>query len=134
MHLDIHAFVKRGRKSSKGRGFSRTELKEVGLSVKQALVLGIPIDPKRSTQHSENVETLKTHLTLDVATAEVALALIAVKGIGQKKSEQLKAAGIDSVTKLAESEPKQITEAVGASEKMASRWIADAKKILSETA
>ena len=134
MLLDLDAVVKRGRKSSKGRGFSRKELKEVGLSVKQALVLGIPIDPKRSTQHRENVETLKIHLTLDVAPTAVALGLIEVKGIGQKKSEQLKAAGFDSLTKLAVSKPKQIMDAVGASEKMASRWIEDAKRILSETA
>jgi predicted flap endonuclease-1-like 5' DNA nuclease len=132
--LDLDAVVKRGRKSSKGRGFSRKELKEVGLSVKQALVLGIPIDPKRSTQHRENVETLKTHLIADAATTAVALSLIEIKGIGQKKSEQLNAAGFDSITKLAESEPKQIMDAVGASEKTAARWIEDAQRILSETA
>ena len=134
MLLDLDAVVKRGRKSRKGRGFSRKELNEVGFSLTQALVLGIPIDPKRSTQHRENVETLKIHLTLDVAPTAVALGLIEVKGIGQKKSEQLKAAGFDSLTKLAVSKPKQIMDAVGASEKMASRWIEDAKRILSETA
>ena len=132
--MDLDAVVKRGRKSSKGRGFSRKELKEVGLSLKQALALGIPIDPKRSTQHRENVETLKTHLAAEATTTAAALGLIEIKGIGQKKSEQLNAAGFDSITKLAESEPKQIMDAVGASEKTAARWIEDAKRILSEAA
>ncbi len=132
MPLDLDAVVRRGRKSRKGRGFSRKELNEVGLSLKQALALGIPIDPKRSTQHRENVETLKTHLTADAATTAVAFGLIAVKGIGQKKSVQLKAAGFDSLTKLAESEPKQIMDAVGASEKTVARWIEEAQRILSE--
>jgi predicted flap endonuclease-1-like 5' DNA nuclease len=132
--LDIDAVVKRGRRSSKGRGFSRKELKEVGLSLKQALVLRIPIDPKRSTQHRENVETLQTHLTMNVATTDVAFDLSEVKGIGQKKSAQLKAAGFDSLTKLAESEPQQIMDAVGVSAKTAARWIEDAKQLLFETA
>ena len=132
--MDLDAVVKRGRKSSKGRGFSRKELKEVGLSLKQALALGIPIDPKRSTQHRENVETLKTHLAAEATTTAAALGLIEIKGIGQKKSEQLNAAGFDSLTKLAESEPKQIMDAVGASEKTAARWIEDAKQLLSEAA
>jgi len=47
--------------SRKGKGFSREELKEVGLSFRQALKLGIPIDSRRSTKHKENIEMLKTY-------------------------------------------------------------------------
>jgi hypothetical protein len=126
--MTIYALVKRGRKVRKGRGFSQNELKQVGLSMKQAFHLGIPIDSRRSTTHQENVKALETHMSLD------ALDLIEIKGIGQKRSEQLKTAGFDTVRKLAESEPKQIAEKVGVSEKSASRWILNAKQILTEKA
>ena len=42
-----------------GRGFSRQELKNAGLGLKQALKLGLPVDSKRKTAHEENVEALK---------------------------------------------------------------------------
>ena len=59
--MGIYAVVNRGRKSRMGRGFSQDELREVDLSFKRALSLEIPIDPMRSTKHSENVETLKVY-------------------------------------------------------------------------
>ena len=45
-----------------GRGFSRDELREVGLSLKEARRYGIPIDPRRRTKHEENIEMLRQHL------------------------------------------------------------------------
>ena len=45
-----------------GRGFSRDELREVGLSLKEARKYGIPVDPRRRTKHEENIEMLKQHL------------------------------------------------------------------------
>lgn len=52
------------RKSGKrfGKGFSREELKAVGLSIKKALVLKIPVDVKRKTRHEENIEALRNYL------------------------------------------------------------------------
>lgn len=50
---------KKGVKQRLGKGFSPNELKKVGLKPKQALKLGIPIDPRRRTAHEENVEKLK---------------------------------------------------------------------------
>jgi ribosomal protein L13E len=54
-------FKKHG-KQRYGRGFSRGELKKVGLSVKDALKFKIPLDSKRKTAHEENVEAVKTLL------------------------------------------------------------------------
>jgi len=53
---------KKGGKQRQGKGFSREELKRVGLSLKEALKFGIPVDSRRRTAHEENVEAVKTFL------------------------------------------------------------------------
>lgn len=49
---------KKGGKQRAGKGFSLNELKEANLSVKTALKLGVPVDPRRKTIHKENVKAL----------------------------------------------------------------------------
>jgi len=53
---------KRGGETRRGRGFSRGELREVGIDFQTALRLRIPIDNRRKTRREENVRTLKQHL------------------------------------------------------------------------
>jgi large subunit ribosomal protein L13e len=53
---------KKGGKQRHGKGFSREELKKSGLSLKEALKLGMPVDFRRRTVHEENVEVVKTFL------------------------------------------------------------------------
>jgi len=142
--MTIQAIVKRKRKSRRGKGFSRGELKEKGLSFKQALKMGIPIDIRRSTKHDENVETLKTYLSIDTTktypegrkqkaeatTPEATLDLAKVKGIGQKLSEKLMKAGIKDVNELAASSPEKIAKTIGVSEERASIFIENARSLL----
>jgi len=49
---------KRGGETRRGKGFSKGELREVGIDFQTALRLRIPIDKRRKTKHEENVETL----------------------------------------------------------------------------
>lgn len=58
----IRAIVHRKKGRRCGKGFSREELKAVGLSVKEALSLKIPVDIRRKTRHDENIQALKRHL------------------------------------------------------------------------
>jgi len=130
--MEVYAVVHRQGKSRKGKGFSRGELKEVGISLKQALKLGIQIDPRRSTKHGENVKTLKTYLSKEVPPPKTLVGLTEVEGISQKGFEQLKAIGRDSVKKLAESDPKEIAQKLEVSEKTSSRWIKDVNNLLTK--
>jgi LSU ribosomal protein L13E len=46
-------------KIKEAKGFSEQELKEVNLTIKEALKLKIPVDIRRKTKYQENVEKLK---------------------------------------------------------------------------
>ncbi|MEM2105120.1 MAG: ribosomal protein L13e [Candidatus Bathyarchaeia archaeon] len=61
MNLKPKVF-KKGGKQRLGKGFSLEELKKAGLSLKEALKLGIPVDCRRRTAHQENVEAIKGFL------------------------------------------------------------------------
>ncbi len=45
-----------------GKGFSRKELEEAGLSIKDALKLGIRVDIRRRSAHEWNVKALREYL------------------------------------------------------------------------
>ena len=133
----VQAIVHRKRKKRPGKGFTRTELKEAGLTFKQALHLRIPIDIRRSTQYDENVETLsnflKTVLEPKVQMKqEVRRDLADVKGIGPKLSEKLVQTGITTANELATLTPKKLASALGSSEERALKLIDRAKSLLNE--
>ena len=49
-------------KQRHGKGFSRGELRKAGTSMKEALKLKVPVDPRRKTAHEENVEAVKAFM------------------------------------------------------------------------
>ncbi|MEM2151335.1 MAG: ribosomal protein L13e [Candidatus Bathyarchaeia archaeon] len=57
--MEISAIVYRKGKKRAGKGFSKEELKAVGLSIKEALALKIPVDPKGE----QNMRVLKEYLS-----------------------------------------------------------------------
>ena len=131
--MSIQAVVKRKRKTRKGKGFSREELREVGLSFSEALKRKIPIDTRRSTKHEENVEMLRTALEPIVSEKEAKIIeLTEVKGIGLKTAEKLKEAGIENANELATSSPQRVAEVLGSSETRAVGFIENARSLLKE--
>lgn len=62
MKLIRPKILKKGAKRRYGRGFSREELKKAGLSLQEALKLGVSVDSRRRTAREENVEAVKTFL------------------------------------------------------------------------
>lgn len=58
--MSVQAIVeKKAGKTRSGRGFSRSELREVELDFCQALRLRLLIDKRRKTKREENVKALK---------------------------------------------------------------------------
>ncbi len=49
-------------RARQGKGFSVGEIKAVGLSVKEARLLGIYVDERRRSVHPENIEALREYL------------------------------------------------------------------------
>ena len=136
--MSIEAIVKKKRKTRKGKGFSREELREVALSFSGALRRGIPIDTRRSTKHGENVERLKAYSKalrpkqpLSKKKTKI-VELAKVKGIGSRTAEKLKEADIGNANELAASSPQMVAEAIGSSEKRAANLIDEAQSLLKE--
>lgn len=61
MHHIKPTITKQNGKQKPGKGFSPTELKNAGVNKQQARQIGLPIDIKRKSAHSENVEAIKAH-------------------------------------------------------------------------
>ena len=53
----------RGKRKRIGKGFSREELKAVGLSIREARKLGIAVDKRRKSCYEENIQALKNCLS-----------------------------------------------------------------------
>ena len=58
------------------------------------------------------------------------LELTGIKGIVSKRAEELKAVGVNTVSDLAISSVKDLSQKTGISEKIVSRWIKQAKEII----
>jgi len=69
----------------------------------------------------------KTETVMEAAPTVVALT--DVKGIGEKRAEQLKALGINNVDNLAKASAKDLAGKLEISPKFTRRWITNAKKL-----
>ena len=78
MRKKIEAQVTRSmgtRRWRKGRGFSRKEIREAGLTLNEPKQFNIPIDKRRNTVHLRNVQLLKKRCTV--------IPLTEIKGVGR---------------------------------------------------
>ncbi|MDQ1278837.1 MAG: hypothetical protein QG670_97 [Thermoproteota archaeon] len=134
--MSTDSIVKRSTITRTGKGFSKAELKDAGLSIDQALKSGISIDPRRSSKHEENVKTLKTYIekkasgtNAKVEKARRATSKIEdIEGIGPVYVGKLVEAGIKTTADLldAGSTPKgrkTLAEKMEISEKLILKWV-----------
>ncbi len=59
MVRNLSPMVEHKGKVREGKGFSKTELIAVELTLGRAKSLGLPVDQKRGSSHDENIEALK---------------------------------------------------------------------------
>jgi len=119
-----------------GKGFSKEELKDAGLSIDEALKQGILIDSRRSSKHEENVKTLKAFIgkmepkapakkeKVKTATPQIE----DIEGIGPTYAKKLVEVGIKTTDDLLEagSTPKNresLAAKTGITEKLILEWV-----------
>ena len=82
--------------------------------------------PVPEVMKEEKVETV-------VEVAPQKMELTKVKGIGEKRAQQLKALGISSVEDLVKASAEDLAEKLKISPKITGRWIENAKKLLEKS-
>ena len=94
---------------------------------KPATIETLPTPTARTTIAEE-----KTEIVME-AVPTAAVALTKVKGIGEKRAEQLKALGINSVEYLVKASAKDLAVKLKVSPKITRRWIRNAKELVEES-
>ncbi len=87
-----------------------------------ALIFGYNLRPKKQTIPS----------ITPPAKVDTLMELTQVKGIGEKRAEQLKALGILSVADLAAASAETLAEKLQVSQKITSQWVMNARNLLLE--
>ncbi|MHC1605176.1 MAG: ribosomal protein L13e [Candidatus Methanofastidiosia archaeon] len=139
-------------KEREGRGFSKNELKEAGMSIKNALRIGLPVDKRRKTSYQKNIKIIvstikriekmravKTKKTSEKSTTKKEVKAKQVKkeeiplenipGVGPKTAERLKDAGYKNSEDIAKTSPEKLAEIKGISKKSAKELVEKAKGI-----
>jgi large subunit ribosomal protein L13e len=132
------------RRPKKGRGFSIAEVKEAGISIRQARDMGLIVDLRRKTCHQENIEVLKQYAA-DLQKAivepkkvppkkpskdvEQAIAeLSSLRAVKKTEAEALVKAGIKSFSDLAFCEIDKVANKTGIDEDRITQMVKAALK------
>jgi len=89
--------------------------------------LGYSQRPKTITIEASPVSTPST--TIEEEAELTVTALTGIKGIGEKRKEQLNAIGINSLQELAKASPEDLAAILKISPKITGKWVEDAKEI-----
>ena len=132
------------RRPKRGRGFSRAEAKEAGLSIKRARDMGLMVDLRRKTCHQENIEVLKQYVAglqkvivepkkvapkkpskdVEQAVAE----LSSLRAVKKAEAEALVKEGINSFSDLAFCEIDKVANKTGIDEDSITQMVKAALK------
>lgn len=78
-------------------------------------------------------EAIKKEAPVEVEVTPSTLELTHVRGIGEKRAEQLKIIGIKDVKDLAKTSVKDLATKLEVSPKITRRWVSSAKKLVKES-
>jgi predicted flap endonuclease-1-like 5' DNA nuclease len=81
----------------------------------------------------EVVEEEKPEITVEAAPVAPMIGLTDVKGIGEKRKEQLKALNISSIEDLARASAEDLASKLKISPKITGKWIGNAKQLLEKS-
>jgi large subunit ribosomal protein L13e len=115
----------RGPRIREGRGFSLGEIERAGLTLREAKILGTPVDKRRRTVHLKNIQTLKEHYGTSIPLSEI-------RGVGEATEEELRKAGILDAYDMAQVDISTLAEKVAHSKKTLRRWQNEARKLLKQ--
>jgi len=153
----VHIIYKNQSKIRRGRGFSRGELEAAGLSVKETLWMGLPVDTLRQSVREDNIESLRMIMEqienapepveetprpakeakptaekpkkgkAKPAPKKEGVPLEEIAGVGPKTAERLHEAGYSSAEDIAKADVDALAEIKGISKKSAAELIENAK-------
>jgi predicted RecB family nuclease len=140
----------------RGRGFTKQELRDAGITITDARWMAIPIDTRRSTSYPENVEILKEYMKrisklgkaekpkpkpkakpakvkpAKPVPVEVETDLTDLSGITKKLAETLVSADVTSISALASSPARRLTRITGLKRERVDKMIEAAKRHIRE--
>jgi predicted flap endonuclease-1-like 5' DNA nuclease len=83
--------------------------------------------PEVAVTHSEPAQVSEPSVAAEVAPAKVGL--MQIRGISEKRAEQLKANGINTIEELADASADDLAQKLSVSPKIVKMWIGSAKKL-----
>ena len=114
-----------------GIGYSQRPRQTIISAPSHTVTPSTPPKVKSSIAESVVTKTMKPEKTDMVAEADVSTGgLSRIKGIGEKRSGQLRTLGIGSVEELAKARPRQLAGKLKVSTKTTRKWIQNAKEII----
>jgi predicted flap endonuclease-1-like 5' DNA nuclease len=109
-------------------GLGYTQRPKAKVQTVMAAPPAAPPPTQPASQPSTETVEEKTVETVGMA-APIGTSLTNIKGIGEKRAEQLKALGINSVEELAKASAEELASKLKISPKITQRWIENAKKL-----